>query len=190
MRQDQSPRASVAHQVTMTFSGRRLANQSAAKPRKPRKPKVEHADTDYVAVEAAHAAAATQQVQVIESADGTIQLPENMEVMVGQDQDNQTILVSADGTIVQTGDQDMIVVIQSEDFDQSQGGSYMVVDPSQLQQVVGADGVPVTLVEAPTTTTTEGATKILAAAAATEEQDEAATAAAAIVNGEAEKEKV
>ena len=48
----------------------------------------------------------------------------------------------------------MIVVIQSDDFDQSQG--LIVVDPSQIQHVVGADGVRST-----TVTTADGTTMIL-----------------------------
>ncbi len=73
----------------------------------------------------------------------------NVVVTSNQESENgeeRTILVNNDGSIVQTGDQDMIVVIQSDDLDQSQG--LIVVDPSQLQQVVGTDGMPVTLVEA------------------------------------------
>ena len=48
----------------------------------------------------------------------------------------------------------MIVVIQSDDFDQSQG--LIVVDPSQIQHVVSADGVRST-----TVTTADGTTMIL-----------------------------
>jgi hypothetical protein len=48
----------------------------------------------------------------------------------------------------------MIVVIQSDDFDQTQG--LIVVDPSQIQHIVGADGVRST-----TVTTADGTTMIL-----------------------------
>ena len=128
---------------------------SAPKVKRPRKPKADNL-------------APTQHIVVSQEVAG-VQLPENMEVMVaGENQENQTILLGADGTIVQTGDQDMIVVIQSEDFDQSQG--LIVVDPDQLQHVVGQDGTPVTLVQAPagsegqqltTATTASGETKII-----------------------------
>lgn len=74
---------------------------------------------------------------------------EGMELMVAQQQDangeQQTILLNSDGTIMHAGDQDMIVVIQSDDYDQNNG--LIVVDPSQLQQVVGADGMPVTVLQ-------------------------------------------
>lgn len=51
--------------------------------------------------------------------------------------EQQTILIGADGQIINTGNQDMIVVIQSEDMEANQGG-LIIVDPSQLQQMVGA----------------------------------------------------
>ena len=99
----------------------------------------------------------TTTVTLSQNPDGTHQIiqggeeaGENVELVMANQQDengdNQTILVGADGTIVHTGNQDMIVVIQSDDFDQSQG--LIVVDPSQLQQMVGPDGVPVTVVQA------------------------------------------
>ena len=49
----------------------------------------------------------------------------------------QTIVLGSDAaaSLVDSNGQDMIVVIQSDDFDQSQG--LIVVDPSQLQQMVG-----------------------------------------------------
>lgn len=74
---------------------------------------------------------------------------ETMELVMANQMDEhgegQTILLGSDGTIVHTGDQDMIVVIQSEDFDQNNG--LIVVDPSQLQQVMGSDGMPVTVLQ-------------------------------------------
>ncbi len=105
----------------------------------------------------AAAAAATATTSVVQLADGTTQqivLGEaqttaegGMEVMLasqqGENGESQTVLVGSDGTIVQTGDQDMIVVIQSDDIDQSQG--LIVVDPSQLQQMIGPDGTPITV---------------------------------------------
>ena len=42
---------------------------------------------------------------------------------------------------VDSNGQDMIVVIQSDDFDQSQG--LIVVDPSQLQQMVSSGSAQV-----------------------------------------------
>merc|ERR1719323_1378239 len=52
----------------------------------------------------------------------------------------QTIVLGSDAaaSLVDSNGQDMIVVIQSDDFDQSQG--LIVVDPSQLQHMVGAGG--------------------------------------------------
>merc|ERR1711976_1038017 len=49
----------------------------------------------------------------------------------------QTIVLNSDAaaSYVDSNGQDMIVVIQSDDFDQSQG--LIVVDPSQLQQITG-----------------------------------------------------
>ncbi len=104
-----------------------------------------------------------QLVAAVQAATGG-ELGENVQVVVASEQgegDNQTILVNSDGTIVQTGDQDMIVVIQSDDGSveqvQQQGASaaaqqqqqqLIVVDPGQLQQMVGSDGTAVTLVEA------------------------------------------
>ena len=52
------------------------------------------------------------------------------------DGEQQTILIGADGQIINPGNQDMIVVIQSEDY-QSEGQQMIIVDPSQLQQMVG-----------------------------------------------------
>ena len=86
-----------------------------------------------------------------------------------QDGENQTIFVDSDGNVVQAGDQDMIVVIQSDDaLDQSQG--LVVLDPSQLQQMVGADGTPITVVQ------TEGGETMTVVAA---DADQAVAAAAA-----------
>ena len=50
--------------------------------------------------------------------------------------EQQTILIGADGQIINPGNQDMIVVIQSEDYEANQGG-LIIVDPGQLQQMVG-----------------------------------------------------
>ena len=84
-------------------------------------------------------------------------LPENMELVVAnhEGEEGQTILLNSDGTILQTGDQDMIVVIQGDDDETAEAvaaaghpGGLLVVDSSQLRQVMGEDGVPVTLVEA------------------------------------------
>ena len=53
------------------------------------------------------------------------------------DGEGQTIVLGSEAaaSLVDSNGQDMIVVIQSDDFDQSQG--LIVVDPSQLQQMVG-----------------------------------------------------
>ena len=50
--------------------------------------------------------------------------------------EQQTIFVGADGQIINPGNQDMIVVIQSEEYEHNQGGM-IIVDPGQLQQMVG-----------------------------------------------------
>ena len=50
--------------------------------------------------------------------------------------EQQTILIGADGQIINTGNQDMIVVIQSDEMEANPGG-LIVVDASQLQQMVG-----------------------------------------------------
>ena len=94
---------------------------------------------------------------------------EAMQLMVAnQEGENQTIFVDSEGNVVQAGDQDMIVVIQSDDaLDQSQG--LVVLDPSQLQQMVGADGTPITVVQ------TEGGETMHVVAA---DADQAAVAAA------------
>ena len=47
----------------------------------------------------------------------------------------------AAASLVDSNGQDMIVVIQSDDFDQSQG--LIVVDPSQLQQMVSSGSAQV-----------------------------------------------
>ena len=112
--------------------------------RTPRAKKIKPEETEDPEATAASTSQQVQEVTVLQQ-DGT----ENVQLVVadsGNSGENQTILVNSDGTIVQTGDQDMIVVIQSEDFDQNQG--LIVVDPSQLQQVVGADGMPVTVMQA------------------------------------------
>ena len=56
------------------------------------------------------------------------------------DGEAQTIVLGSEAaaSLVDSNGQDMIVVIQSDDFDQSQG--LIVVDPSQLQHMVGAGG--------------------------------------------------
>ena len=59
----------------------------------------------------------------------------------------------------------MIVVIQSDDFDQSQG--LIVVDPSQIQHVVSADGVRST-----TVTTADGTTMILGDTSSRQDDDD------------------
>jgi len=104
------------------------------KPPRARKPKSE---------KMAAATAMVQGQQIILGGDQS----EAMQLMVAnQDGENQTIFVDSDGNVVQAGDQDMIVVIQSDDaLDQSQG--LVVLDPSQLQQMVGADGTPITVVQ-------------------------------------------
>ena len=53
------------------------------------------------------------------------------------DGEQQTILIGSDGQIINPGNQDMIVVIQSEDYEPNQGG-LIIVDPSQFQQMVGS----------------------------------------------------
>ena len=51
--------------------------------------------------------------------------------------EQQTILIGADGQIINPGNQDMIVIInQSEDAEANQSGP-IIVDPGQLQQMVG-----------------------------------------------------
>lgn len=71
-----------------------------------------------------------QQVQFVMTHDGED----------GEHEGTQTIVLGSDAaaSMVDSNGQDMIVVIQSDDFDQSQG--LIVVDPSQLQQMVNAQG--------------------------------------------------
>jgi len=104
------------------------------KPPRARKPKSEKMTA---------ATAMVQGQQIILGGDQS----EAMQLMLAnQDGENQTIFVDSDGNVVQAGDQDMIVVIQSDDaLDQSQG--LVVLDPSQLQQMVGADGRQITVVQ-------------------------------------------
>jgi len=66
-----------------------------------------------------------QQVQFVMAAEGE------------DHEEGQTIVLNSDAaaSYVDSNGQDMIVVIQSDDFDQSQG--LIVVDPSQLQQITG-----------------------------------------------------
>ena len=127
------------------------------KPPRARKPKSEKMTA---------ATAMVQGQQIILGGDHS----EAMQLMVAnQDGENQTIFVDSDGNVVQAGDQDMIVVIQSDDaLDQSQG--LVVLDPSQLQQMVGADGTPITVVQ------TEGGETMTVVAA---DADQAVAAAAA-----------
>ena len=128
------------------------------KPPRPRKPKTEKT------VVAGNAMVQAGQ-QIILGGDQQ----EAMQLMVAnQEGENQTIFVDSEGNVVQAGDQDMIVVIQSDDaLDQSQG--LVVLDPSQLQQMVGADGTPITVVQ------TEGGETMHVVAA---DADQAAVAAA------------
>merc|ERR1712223_1248307 len=92
---------------------------------------------EYIAVSADQAAAETleggeqegQQVQFVVATEGD------------EDQEGaQTIVLGSDAaaSLVDSNGQDMIVVIQSDDFDQSQG--LIVVDPSQLQHMVTTTG--------------------------------------------------
>lgn len=71
-----------------------------------------------------------QQVQFVVATDGD----------EGEHEGTQTIVLGSDAaaSLVDSNGQDMIVVIQSDDFDQSQG--LIVVDPSQLQQMVATSG--------------------------------------------------
>ena len=72
----------------------------------------------------------------------------------GDDGEGQTIVLGSEAaaSLVDSNGQDMIVVIQSDDFDQSQG--LIVVDPSQLQQMVGVtSGSHISNVTTATTTT-------------------------------------
>ena len=79
------------------------------------------------------------------------------------DGEAQTIVLGSEAaaSLVDSNGQDMIVVIQSDDFDQSQG--LIVVDPSQLQQMVGPNGGQITSV----TTTTAAAVAEAASATTT-----------------------
>jgi hypothetical protein len=89
---------------------------------------------EYIAVEAAAAdheeegGQEHQQVHFVMAADGED----------GEQGETQTIVLGSDAaaSLVDSNGQDMIVVIQSDDFDQSQG--LIVVDPSQLQHMVAA----------------------------------------------------
>ena len=139
----------------------REPTSGSAPKRAARKPKVSAMPTTASAVTLQQQHLTEQQlVAAVQAATGG-ELGENVQVVVAGEQgegDNQTILVNSDGTIVQTGDQDMIVVIQSDEgtVEQQQVAAaagqqqqqLVVVDSSQLQQVVGSDGSTVTLVEA------------------------------------------
>jgi len=89
-------------------------------------------------------------------------------------QPQQAIVVGPDGTIVNANNQDMIVVIQSDEYDQNQTGGLVVVDPSQLQQIVGHDGVPMTITQGP-----DGQATMIVSSEMTEAEAAAAAAAAA-----------
>lgn len=83
-----------------------------------------------------------QQVQFVMAADGED----------GEHEGAQTIVLGSDAAAqyVDSNGQDMIVVIQSDDFDQSQG--LIVVDPSQLQQMVSSGAAQMQEHQAVTTT--------------------------------------
>merc|ERR1712241_1564610 len=68
----------------------------------------------------------------------------------------QTIVLGSDAaaSLVDSNGQDMIVVIQSDDFDQSQG--LIVVDPSQLQHMVTTTGQAGHMTGTTTTTASNG----------------------------------
>merc|ERR1712241_642289 len=72
------------------------------------------------------------------------------------DGEGQTIVLGSEAaaSLVDSNGQDMIVVIQSDDFDQSQG--LIVVDPSQLQHMVTTTGAGGHLTGTTTTTTSNG----------------------------------
>lgn len=129
----------------------------AEKPSRVRKPKSEKTPATTAMV---------QGQQIILGGDHS----ETMQLMVADQEgsENQTIFVDSEGNVVQAGDQDMIVVIQSDDaLDQSQG--LVVLDPSQLQQMVGTDGTPITVVQ------TEGG-ETMTVVAATDADQAVATA--------------
>jgi len=91
----------------------------------------------------AAAVAGQHQVQFVMAAEGE----------EGDHEGAQTIVLNSDAAAqyVDSNGQDMIVVIQSDDFDQSQG--LIVVDPSQLQQMVSSGSA-----QAVTTATSSGMT--------------------------------
>ena len=94
---------------------------------------------EYIAVHSAGAegmeaeSSGEQHVQFVLATDGDDVDHEGSET-------TQTIVLGSDAaaSLVDSNGQDMIVVIQSDDFDQSQG--LIVVDPSQLQQMVANGG--------------------------------------------------
>ena len=113
------------------------ANANKVKKLKGENLKEELKSGEYIAVTAAGEQAieanAEQQVQFVVATDGDEMDQEGAEGA-------QTIVLGSDAaaSLVDSNGQDMIVVIQSDDFDQSQG--LIVVDPSQLQQMVGSQG--------------------------------------------------
>jgi len=74
----------------------------------------------------------------------------------GDQEGTQTIVLGSDAaaSLVDSNGQDMIVVIQSDDFDQSQG--LIVVDPSQLQQMVSTSQAQAVATSAAATVTANG----------------------------------
>ena len=86
------------------------------------------------------------------------------------DGEGQTIVLGSEAaaSLVDSNGQDMIVVIQSDDFDQSQG--LIVVDPSQLQQMVG---VTQSVTTASTTTTSSANGEMIVSDTANHEQQSA-----------------
>jgi hypothetical protein len=152
--------AAKAEAAAAALAAKRPASASKARgePRRKRL-KMEADATNSAANAAAGGASATQSrlitdqqiLAAVQAATaGGLAPGENIQLLVqsADGSETQTILVNGDGSIVQAGEQDMIVVIQSDDLDQSQGQQLIMVDPSQLQQIVGADGQTVTLVEA------------------------------------------
>merc|ERR1712047_68928 len=86
------------------------------------------------------------------------------------DGEGQTIVLGSEAaaSLVDSNGQDMIVVIQSDDFDQSQG--LIVVDPSQLQQMVG---VTQSVTTASTTTTSSANGEMIVSDTANHQQQTA-----------------
>lgn len=109
---------------------------------------------EYIAVQAENDTMETQ--HAINSEGQQVQFVMATEGDEDGQEGTQTIVLGSDAaaSLVDSNGQDMIVVIQSDDFDQSQG--LMIVDPSQLQHMVTTHGGQAQITGTTTTTMSNG----------------------------------